>query len=221
MARPSIELIRGVPLFADLDDKTAERLANEFVERHFDEGAAIATEGTDGLNFFIVSSGEAAVTVQGSPVGTLGPGDSFGEVALVDKSARSATVTATSGFARALIAARAFVTTVTASSAPRLDIPMSALNRIISGAPDYPITTPTKAIAGITRNAAGAALGSCTVRLVRQSDNVTVASATSNASTGAYSFVRDAADPNVYFVIAFLTGAPEVHGVTDRGLVPA
>lgn len=96
MARPSIDLVRGVPLFADLDDKTADRLANEFVERHFDEGAAIATEGVDGLNFFIVSSGEATVTVQGKPVGTLGPGDSFGEVALVDKSARSATVTATS-----------------------------------------------------------------------------------------------------------------------------
>lgn len=96
MAQPSLALIRGVRLFADLDDKTAERLAGEFVERHFDEGAAIATEGVDGLNFFIVATGEAAVTVQGKAVGTLGPGDSFGEVALVDKSARSATVTATS-----------------------------------------------------------------------------------------------------------------------------
>ena len=56
---------------------------------------AIATEGVDGLNFFIVASGEADVSVQGETVGTLGPGASFGEVALVDKSARSATVTAT------------------------------------------------------------------------------------------------------------------------------
>ena len=94
MSQPSAELIRGVSLFSDLDDKTVERLAGEFIERHFDDGAAIATEGTDGLNFFIVASGEAAVTIQGKPVGTLGAGDSFGEVALVDKSARSATVTA-------------------------------------------------------------------------------------------------------------------------------
>ena len=65
MSQPSADLIRGVPLFADLDDKTVDRLAGEFIERHFDEGAAIATEGVDGLNFFIVASGEASVTVHG------------------------------------------------------------------------------------------------------------------------------------------------------------
>ena len=75
MAKPSAALIRGVPLFADLDDKTVDALGDEFIERHFDEGAAIATEGVDGLNFFIVESGEATVTVGGNPVGSLGPGD--------------------------------------------------------------------------------------------------------------------------------------------------
>ena len=95
MPQPSADLIRGVPLFSDLDDKTVERLAGEFIERHFDEGFAIATEGVDGLNFFIVATGEASVTVHGNQVAALGPGSSFGEVALVDKSARSATVTAT------------------------------------------------------------------------------------------------------------------------------
>ena len=53
MSRPSADLIRGVPLFSDLDDKTVDQLAAEFIERHFDEGAAIATEGVDGLNFFV------------------------------------------------------------------------------------------------------------------------------------------------------------------------
>ena len=96
MSQPSVDLIRSAPLFADLDDKSAGSLASEFVERRFDVGAAIATEGSDGLNFFIVESGEASVTVHGTQVGTLGPGSSFGEVALVDKSARSATITATS-----------------------------------------------------------------------------------------------------------------------------
>jgi len=94
MAQPPVDLLKGVPLFADLDDKTLASLAAEFIERHFDPGAAIATEGVDGLNFFVVSSGEATVTVQGDTVGSLGRGDAFGEVALVDKSARSATVTA-------------------------------------------------------------------------------------------------------------------------------
>ena len=94
MSQPSPELIRGVPLFSDLDDKTASQLAAEFIERHFPAGTAIATEGVDGLNFFVVESGEASVTVHGDEVGTLGPGAAFGEVALVDRSARSATVTA-------------------------------------------------------------------------------------------------------------------------------
>jgi CRP/FNR family cyclic AMP-dependent transcriptional regulator len=96
MAQPSIDLLKGVPLFAELDEKTLSNLASEFIERHFDAGTAIATEGMDGLNFFIVSSGEATVTVQGRKVGSLARGDAFGEVALVDKSARSATVTADS-----------------------------------------------------------------------------------------------------------------------------
>lgn len=96
MARPSPDLVRSVPIFSELDDASAEQLASDFVEREFGEGQAIATEGEGGLNFFVVDSGSAEVTVAGNRVGTLGPGDSFGEIALVDRSARSATVTATS-----------------------------------------------------------------------------------------------------------------------------
>jgi CRP-like cAMP-binding protein len=96
MPQPSADLIRGVPLFSDLDDKTVERLAGEFMERHFEPGKNIATEGVEGLNFFIVASGDAEVSVRGQVVGKLAPGDAFGEVALVDKSARTATIAATS-----------------------------------------------------------------------------------------------------------------------------
>lgn len=96
MARPSPELVRGIPLFAELDEASVSRLADEFIERSFEPGQEIASEGQGGLNFFVVESGEATVTVHGNEVGTLGPGASFGEVALVDKSARSATVKAKS-----------------------------------------------------------------------------------------------------------------------------
>jgi CRP/FNR family cyclic AMP-dependent transcriptional regulator len=96
MAQPSPDLIRSIPIFADLDDASVTQLASDFIEREFSAGDAIATEGEGGLNFFVVESGSADVTVGGKSVATLGPGASFGEVALVDKSARSATVTATS-----------------------------------------------------------------------------------------------------------------------------
>jgi len=96
MAQPSPDLIRDIPIFADLDDASVDQLATDFIEREFESGQAIATEGEGGLNFFVVESGTAEVSVGGETVGTLGPGASFGEIALVDKSARSATVTATS-----------------------------------------------------------------------------------------------------------------------------
>jgi CRP-like cAMP-binding protein len=94
VSKPSADLIRGVPVFAGLDDESAGRLADDFIERQFAPGDVIATEGETGLNFFVVESGEASVTVGGNEVRRLVAGDSFGEVALVDKSARSATVTA-------------------------------------------------------------------------------------------------------------------------------
>ena len=94
MAKPSAELVRGVSLFGDLEAKDADRLASDFIERHFNAGDVIAEEGASGLNFFVVESGEATVAVGGAEVKRLHAGDAFGEVALVDKSARTATVTA-------------------------------------------------------------------------------------------------------------------------------
>ncbi|HEY3208155.1 MAG TPA: Crp/Fnr family transcriptional regulator [Gaiellaceae bacterium] len=94
MPDPSLELIRGIPLFAEADDRFLERLAGEFMERHFLAGATIAEEGEAGRTFIVIESGDVTVTVHGRDVGRLGPGDAFGEMALIDKSARSATVKA-------------------------------------------------------------------------------------------------------------------------------
>src|SRR3989440_12955111 len=96
MAEPSSELLRRVPLFADFAENDLKRLARSFKERAFDTGSTVAGEGKTGAGFFVIESGEAAVSVRGSERGSLGPGDYFGEIALIDDGARSATITAVS-----------------------------------------------------------------------------------------------------------------------------
>jgi CRP/FNR family transcriptional regulator len=96
MAKPTPDLLRKVPLFASLEDRDLESLADEFNERRFSAGDTISLEGERGLMFFVVDSGEATVDVQGQEVARLGPGDSFGEIALIDRRPRTATVKAES-----------------------------------------------------------------------------------------------------------------------------
>jgi CRP-like cAMP-binding protein len=91
---PSIELIKGNPLFAEADDRFLQQLAGEFMERTYAAGETIAKEGEAGRTFVVIERGDVTVTVHGQEVGRLGPGGAFGEMALIDKSARSATVTA-------------------------------------------------------------------------------------------------------------------------------
>ena len=94
MARPSAETIARVPLFSGLDKKDLERIADSFKERTYAAGDTIAEEGGGGAGFFVIGDGTAKVTVQGQERATLGPGDYFGEIALIDEGARTATVKA-------------------------------------------------------------------------------------------------------------------------------
>jgi CRP-like cAMP-binding protein len=89
-----VELIRNVPLFADLERKELEQLARSFKESTFDAGQTVAAEGEGGVGFFVVADGEATVSVRGEERGTLRVGQTFGEIALIDQGSRTATVTA-------------------------------------------------------------------------------------------------------------------------------
>ena len=96
MSKPTPALLRNVRLFSDLDERDLESLSDEFSERRFAAGDKIALEGEGGLMFFVVEEGELSVEQQGEPVATLGPGSAFGEIALIDRRPRTATVTAVS-----------------------------------------------------------------------------------------------------------------------------
>ena len=96
MTDGAANLLKRVPIFSDLDGKELERIANSMKQRTFKAGETVTTEGQTGVGFFVIEEGEAIVTVGGDERRKLGPGDYFGEVALLNESARTATITADS-----------------------------------------------------------------------------------------------------------------------------
>jgi pyruvate,water dikinase len=92
--RDPVGALQRVPFFADMDRRQAEQIARLRKERRFKKGETVILEGSGGAAFFLIESGEAAVSRKGLSLGTMGPGEHFGEIALIDGGPRSATVTA-------------------------------------------------------------------------------------------------------------------------------
>ena len=88
------DTLKNVPLFAGLDKKELEEVASSMRERRFKAGDTMTQEGSGGAAFFVVEEGEADVSVAGEKKGSIGPGDYFGEIALINDSPRTATLTA-------------------------------------------------------------------------------------------------------------------------------
>jgi CRP/FNR family cyclic AMP-dependent transcriptional regulator len=88
------EVLAKVSLFSMLSNKDLASLARNAHERTFSAGHVLTGEDQSGVTFGVIMDGKAAVTVHGQPARTLGPGEFFGEMALIDHSARSATVAA-------------------------------------------------------------------------------------------------------------------------------
>jgi CRP-like cAMP-binding protein len=95
MAVPAADLA-AIPLFASLSDTERRQVAGWFEARSASRGVRLAGEGAPGYSFFVLAEGNAVVTTNGTEVGTLAPGDFFGEIAILGDGRRSATVTTTS-----------------------------------------------------------------------------------------------------------------------------
>ncbi|MGZ4281021.1 MAG: Crp/Fnr family transcriptional regulator [Gaiellaceae bacterium] len=96
MAGPSVELLQKIPLFAGLEPRVLERLGGSVKERPVSAGETVASEGEGGAGFFVIESGEAVVSAGGEELRRLGPGDYFGDIALIDMGARTASILAES-----------------------------------------------------------------------------------------------------------------------------
>ncbi|MGQ0465704.1 MAG: PEP/pyruvate-binding domain-containing protein [Sporichthyaceae bacterium] len=86
--------IGHVPLFAGLSEPDRDAVARLLTERTFHAGETVVKEGSEAAAFYVIDAGTATVTVRGEFRRTLGPGDYFGEIALLDSGVRTATITA-------------------------------------------------------------------------------------------------------------------------------
>lgn len=87
--------LASVPLTAGLEPKVRRRLADVGKRRTYEPEQEIVRQGTTGTALYIILSGRARVERDGTTVAELGPGDFFGELALIEEHSRSATVIAT------------------------------------------------------------------------------------------------------------------------------
>jgi CRP-like cAMP-binding protein len=94
----AVAALRGVSLFAGLDDKTLGRIAQQTKPYRFSDGDAVIDEDSSGRfgRLYIVVSGTAEARINDGAVATFGPGDHFGEMSVLDGNPRSAAIVATS-----------------------------------------------------------------------------------------------------------------------------
>lgn len=108
-----LELLRESPIFAPLPPATLEALAARLEPRHAAAGDVVFAQGAPGDELYLVDSGRVAVAVDGATVAELGPGESFGEIALLRDVPRTATVTAVAETALYGLEREEFLTAVT------------------------------------------------------------------------------------------------------------
>ena len=107
-----IELLKSVPLFAGCSKAELRRLASIADEIDLREGTVLTRQGRTAHEFFVLIEGTVRVEKDGRKVADLGPGDWLGEIALLTKAPRTATVTATSPIRSLVITEREFRQTV-------------------------------------------------------------------------------------------------------------
>lgn len=86
--------LKAIPVFAELEDETLRNIATFATETSVPEGKQLVKEGDYAYELMAIEEGEAEVTRDGKPVATLGSGDFFGEIGVLEKSLRNATVVA-------------------------------------------------------------------------------------------------------------------------------
>ncbi|HEX9712250.1 MAG TPA: cyclic nucleotide-binding domain-containing protein [Actinomycetota bacterium] len=105
-----IRLLRGVGLLSACTDKELVKIARLMTEQRADAGEVLVREGRPGREFFLIAEGSVKVSSGGRRRATLGAGEFFGEMSLIDAGPRTATVTAETPMDLYVLDAREFAT---------------------------------------------------------------------------------------------------------------
>jgi len=89
-----VNMLKGIDLFTDLSKKELSTMADCLRPLSHSDGEVIVSEGDTDARFFIVTSGSATASVNGKKLATFTPGNYFGEISLIDRGPRTATVKA-------------------------------------------------------------------------------------------------------------------------------
>ena len=123
-----VDLVRGVPAFAELPLTGVERLASGLVPFTAEAGTALMTQGEPGDRFLLTATGEIEVIVDGRPIHRLGPGAGVGEIALLRRSPRTATVVAVTDVTGYSVDAATFLAAVAGPAAAAVTERMAQAN---------------------------------------------------------------------------------------------
>ncbi len=108
--KSKIDVLKNVSLFSACTNKELGQIASLVDEIDIDEGRVLTKEGGPGREFFAIVEGQAKVTLRKKKLATLGPGQFFGEMSLLDQGPRSATVTAETPMTVYVLDVRSFST---------------------------------------------------------------------------------------------------------------
>lgn len=125
-----LELLSGVPVFAHLPDTALEQVAAMAKDITHPKGHVVVREGAGAHALHVIVSGDAEVSVDGAEIAVLGPGDHFGEIALLSGGTRTATVTAASELRVLAINAVSFLRLVRSDPALTASLPPAISTRL-------------------------------------------------------------------------------------------
>ena len=130
------EALGRTTLFSGLSRRDLAALAKVTEDLDVGVGKALTREGETGREFFVIVEGEAEVTKDGEGIGTLGPGDFFGEIALIEHVPRTATVTATSPLRFFVLTSQAFWSLLEREPEVQREVLKALARRVAGGSGD-------------------------------------------------------------------------------------